>query len=246
MKSASTGCALTLVFFTMKITKHRIFEQSSASMTVERRSSALWQCRQQVRRTIFDAAQHRNPSAICVSQPHDEFSVDEDRPRECPACHDGASYPPRCGPLMRSAPSPPSPADASGAWNKPSTGSMACSRHARGYIGSRTTNPTYETVSSGTTGHAEAVQVVYDPRLDYESLLLTFWHNIDPTARDRQFCDFGSQYRSAIFYHDEAQQRLAQQSKTALETKRFDRPLETQIVPAGTFYPAEEYHQITT
>lgn len=113
-----------------------------------------------------------------------------------------------------------------------------------GYIGGRTTNPTYETVSSGTTGHAEAVQVVYDPRkLDYESLLLTFWHNIDPTARDRQFCDFGSQYRSAIFYHDEAQQRLAQQSKTALETKRFDRPLETQIVPAGTFYPAEEYHQ---
>ena len=82
-----------------------------------------------------------------------------------------------------------------------------------------------------------------DLLVDYESLLLTFWHNIDPTARDRQFCDFGSQYRSAIFYHDEAQQRLAQQSKTALETKRFDRPLETQIVPAGTFYPAEEYHQ---
>ena len=120
-------------------------------------------------------------------------------------------------------------------------------RHASGYIGGRTTNPTYETVSSGTTGHAEAVQVVYDPRkLDYESLLLTFWHNIDPTARDRQFCDFGSQYRSAIFYHDEAQQRLAQQSKTALETKRFDRPLETQIVPAGPSTRRRSTTRITT
>lgn len=113
-----------------------------------------------------------------------------------------------------------------------------------GYIGGKTRDPSYEEVSLGRTGHAEAVQVVYDPaRISYESLLITFWHNVDPIARDRQFCDIGSQYRSAIFYHDETQKRLAEESKKTLEALRFRRPLATQVAAAGTFYPAEDYHQ---
>ena len=114
-----------------------------------------------------------------------------------------------------------------------------------GYTGGRTENPTYEEVSSGTTGHAESLQVTYDStRVSYEKLLEVFWHNIDPLVRDRQFCDVGEQYRSAIFYHDEDQKRLAEESKKELEKSgRFKEPIATQIVPATVFYPAEEYHQ---
>jgi peptide-methionine (S)-S-oxide reductase len=114
-----------------------------------------------------------------------------------------------------------------------------------GYTGGHTVNPTYEEVSSGSTGHAESLQVTYDPsRVSYEKLLEVFWHNIDPLARDRQFCDSGSQYRSAIFYHDEDQKRLAEASKKDLEKSgRFKEPIATQIVAATAFYPAEEYHQ---
>ena len=112
-----------------------------------------------------------------------------------------------------------------------------------GYTGGSKVTPTCEEVSSGTTGHAEAMQVRYDPtRISYEKLLDVFWRNIDPLTADRQFCDRGRQYRSAIFYHDEEQRRLAQSSKDALDT-RFDEPIVTEIEPAGAFYPAEEYHQ---
>jgi peptide-methionine (S)-S-oxide reductase len=114
-----------------------------------------------------------------------------------------------------------------------------------GYTGGWKKDPTYEAVSSGTTGHAESVQVVYDPtRITYKKLLEVFWHNIDPVAVDRQFCDTGRQYRSAIFYHDETQHRLAEESKKALEASgRFHRPIATEIVKASTFYPAEAYPQ---
>jgi len=112
-----------------------------------------------------------------------------------------------------------------------------------GYTGGRTANPTYEQVSHGGTGHAESVEIVYDPaKVSYKKLLDVFWHNIDPLAKDRQFCDHGDQYRSAIFYHDEEQRALAEASKAADE-KRFEQPVATQIVPAGAFYKAEEYHQ---
>jgi peptide-methionine (S)-S-oxide reductase len=114
-----------------------------------------------------------------------------------------------------------------------------------GYTGGQKINPTYKEVSAGGTGHAESVQIVYDPSLiKYEKLLDVFWRNIDPTVKDRQFCDSGHQYRSAIFYHTEEQQRLALQSKTALErSKPFREPIVTEIVLADAFYPAEEYHQ---
>jgi peptide-methionine (S)-S-oxide reductase len=114
-----------------------------------------------------------------------------------------------------------------------------------GYTGGHMKNPTYEEVSAGGTGHAESVEIVYDPaRITYEKLLEVFWHNIDPTAKDRQFCDSGHQYRSAIFYHNEEQHRLALQSKAALEkSKPFKGPIVTEIVKAAEFYPAEEYHQ---
>ena len=114
-----------------------------------------------------------------------------------------------------------------------------------GYTGGRKKNPAYEEVSAGGTGHAESVQIVYDPsKIGYEQLLNRYWHNIDPTVKDRQFCDVGNQYRSAIFYHNEEQHRLAIQSKKALEqTKPFRDPVVTEIVQAGEFYPAEEYHQ---
>jgi len=114
-----------------------------------------------------------------------------------------------------------------------------------GYTGGRKPNPTYEEVSSGSTGHAESVTVVYDPKkVTYEKLLDVFWHNIDPTVKDRQFCDGGNQYRTAIFYHDEAQRKAAEASKAALEkSKPFKEPIVTEIVMAGPFYPAEEYHQ---
>jgi peptide-methionine (S)-S-oxide reductase len=114
-----------------------------------------------------------------------------------------------------------------------------------GYTGGQKKNPTYKEVSAGGTGHAEAVQVVYDPsKIRYETLLDVYWHNIDPTVKDRQFCDTGNQYRAAIFYHTEEQRRAASLSKEALEkTKPFKGPVVTGIDPAGEFYPAEEYHQ---
>jgi len=114
-----------------------------------------------------------------------------------------------------------------------------------GYTGSSVKNPTYQQVSAGGTGHAEAVQIVFDPsKTNYSKLLDIFWHNIDPTVKDRQFCDIGNQYRSGIFYHGEEQRRLAEQSKSALEkNKPFKGPVVTEITPASEFYPAEEYHQ---
>lgn len=114
-----------------------------------------------------------------------------------------------------------------------------------GYTGGQRPNPTYAEVSSGTTGHAEAVQIRYDPsQVTYAQLLEVFWRQIDPTDADGQFVDRGLQYRSAIFYHDNEQKRLAEASKLALERSgRFERPIVTEIVPAGPFYPAEEYHQ---
>jgi peptide-methionine (S)-S-oxide reductase len=114
-----------------------------------------------------------------------------------------------------------------------------------GYTGGHTRNPTYEEVSAGHTGHAEAVEMVYDPaRITYEQLLDVFWKNIDPITPNRQFCDVGSQYRSAIFYHGDEQKVLAEKSKRAIESSgRFDKPIVTEIHPAGPFYRAEEYHQ---
>jgi peptide-methionine (S)-S-oxide reductase len=114
-----------------------------------------------------------------------------------------------------------------------------------GYTGGTVKNPTYEQVSAGVTGHAEAVQIVYDPsRIGYDQLLEVFWHNTDPTVKDRQFCDVGSQYRTAIFYHGEEQRAAALKSKEALEkSKPFKEPIVTEIAMAGEFYPAEEYHQ---
>ncbi len=114
-----------------------------------------------------------------------------------------------------------------------------------GYTGGHTKDPTYEEVSAGGTGHAEAVQVTYDRRrLGYERLLDVFWRNIDPLTLDGQVCDFGSQYRTAIFFHDATQRRLAEESRRRLETSgRFQRPIVTQVVAAGEFYRAEEYHQ---
>jgi peptide-methionine (S)-S-oxide reductase len=114
-----------------------------------------------------------------------------------------------------------------------------------GYTGGQKQNPTYEEVSAGGTGHAESVQVVYDPaKVTYEKILNVFWHNIDPTTKDRQFCDVGHQYRSAIFYHTEEQHQIALQSKASLEkTRTFKEPVVTEIVQATAFYAAEDYHQ---
>jgi peptide-methionine (S)-S-oxide reductase len=112
-----------------------------------------------------------------------------------------------------------------------------------GYTGGTKKKPTYEEVSSGTTGHAEAVQITYDPRkVAYEKLLEIFWHNVDPFAPNAQFCDHGSQYRSAIFYHDEAQKKLAEKSKQDVQ-REFKQSVVTEIVRAAEFYPAEDYHQ---
>ncbi|HEX7055148.1 MAG TPA: peptide-methionine (S)-S-oxide reductase MsrA [Burkholderiales bacterium] len=114
-----------------------------------------------------------------------------------------------------------------------------------GYVGGHKANPTYEEVSSGRTGHAEAVEVRYDPtKVSYEKLLDVFWVNHDPTVTDRQFCDRGSQYRPGIFTVNEEQKRLAEASKAKWQKlKPFPQPLLTEIVPAGRFWPAEEYHQ---
>jgi peptide-methionine (S)-S-oxide reductase len=112
-----------------------------------------------------------------------------------------------------------------------------------GYTGGHTRNPSYEDVSSGSTGHAESVQVVYDPaRIGYAKILDVYWHNVDPLNPGGQFCDYGNQYRTAIFYHDAEQKRLAEESKQKV-AERFKKPIATQIVQATEFYPAEEYHQ---
>jgi peptide-methionine (S)-S-oxide reductase len=114
-----------------------------------------------------------------------------------------------------------------------------------GYTGGDKKNPTYEEVSAGGTGHAESVQILYDPsKISYEMLLQVYWHNVDPTVKDRQFCDSGHQYRSAIFYQNETQRQLALKSRNELEkNKPFKDPVVTEITQATEFYPAEEYHQ---
>lgn len=115
-----------------------------------------------------------------------------------------------------------------------------------GYTGGKEENPTYEQVSSGATGHAEAVEVVFDPdKVTYEMLLEVYWRNIDPTVENRQFCDLGRQYRTAIFFHGPAQKRAAEESKHRLQTSGVLKgaAIVTELVPAGAFWPAEEYHQ---
>ena len=114
-----------------------------------------------------------------------------------------------------------------------------------GYIGGKLTNPTYEEVCTDTTGHAEAVQVEYDPNeISYDELLKVFWSNHDPTSLNRQVPDIGNQYRSAIFFYDEEQKKTAQKSKEELEKSgKFQKRIVTEIVPAPEFYKAEEYHQ---
>lgn len=112
-----------------------------------------------------------------------------------------------------------------------------------GYTGGRTTDPTYEQVSAGRTGHAEAVEIVYDPgKVTYSQLLEVFWRNIDPLTANAQFCDVGSQYRAAIFAHDEPQRHLAEDSRRAV-AELLRKPVVTEIVTASKFWPAEDYHQ---
>jgi len=114
-----------------------------------------------------------------------------------------------------------------------------------GYMGGDLNNPSYQQVSAGGTGHAEVVQLRYDPsKITYKKLLSVFWSNIDPTTKNRQFCDRGNQYRSAIFYHNTEQQKLAEQSLAQLNiSKPFKDPIVTELTAAAAFYPAEDYHQ---
>jgi peptide-methionine (S)-S-oxide reductase len=113
-----------------------------------------------------------------------------------------------------------------------------------GYIGGSVKNPTYNQVSAGGTGHAEAVKIVFDPaKVTYAKLLDVFWRNIDPLVKDKQFCDSGDQYRSAIFYLDDEQKKLAENTKKNVEAKFAPRVVYTQIVQATTFTDAEDYHQ---
>jgi peptide-methionine (S)-S-oxide reductase len=114
-----------------------------------------------------------------------------------------------------------------------------------GYIGGKLANPTYEQVAAKLTGHAEAVEIVFDPaKVSYEKLVEHFWRTIDPTTKDAQFCDHGSPYRTAIFANDAAQLKAAQASLAALQkNKPFKEPIVTEVLPAGPFYKAEEYHQ---
>lgn len=116
---------------------------------------------------------------------------------------------------------------------------------ASGYMGGRVENPSYEQVSGGGTGHAESVEVVYDPaKVSYTRLLDAFWHNVDPVTPNAQFCDHGSQYRAVIFYQDEEQKHLAEESKRAIEqSRRLTQPIVTELTKASQFYPAEDYHQ---
>jgi peptide-methionine (S)-S-oxide reductase len=112
-----------------------------------------------------------------------------------------------------------------------------------GYTGGKVANPDYHQVSAGGTGHAEAVQVIYDPKqVSYEKLLTYYWHSVDPTVKDAQFCDHGSQYRTAIFVGNDEERKLAEASKKTVESE-LKKPIYTQIAQAGAFYPAEEYHQ---
>ena len=114
-----------------------------------------------------------------------------------------------------------------------------------GFMGGRVANPSYEEVSAGRTGHAESVEVVYDPsKVSYTKLLDAFWHNIDPITANGQFCDYGNEYRTAIFFQTDEEKRMSGLSKLAIEqSKRFQKPISTQIIKASQFYPAEEYHQ---
>jgi peptide-methionine (S)-S-oxide reductase len=114
-----------------------------------------------------------------------------------------------------------------------------------GFAGGAKAKPSYEQVSDGGTGHAESVQLIYDPaKISYERLLDIYWHHIDPLTLNAAFCDHGAQYRSIIFYQDAEQQRLAEASKQALDqSHRFSTPIVTAIQPATPFYPAEDYHQ---
>jgi len=113
-----------------------------------------------------------------------------------------------------------------------------------GYTGGSKLNPTYEEVSAGGTGHAEAVRVTYDPaQVSYEKLVDYFWHTIDPTVKDQQFCDFGNQYRSAIFWQNEDERKIAEASRAKLQASGRFKTIQTEIVAASTFYPAEDYHQ---
>mgnify|MGYP000591374676 CR=1 FL=1 len=114
-----------------------------------------------------------------------------------------------------------------------------------GYMGGRVENPSYEQVSAGGTGHAESVEVVYDPaKVSYTTLLDAFWHNVDPVTPNAQFCDHGSQYRAVIFYQGEEQKRAAEESKRAIEqSQRLTQPIVTELTKASQFYSAEEYHQ---
>ena len=113
-----------------------------------------------------------------------------------------------------------------------------------GYTGGKTANPTYQTVSAGGTGHTEAVRLTYDPRVvSYPVLLDFFWHHIDPTVKDRQFCDVGDQYRSAIYYNSPAQKTVIEASKAAILKSGVLKEIYTEIAPESTFYPAEDYHQ---
>lgn len=113
-----------------------------------------------------------------------------------------------------------------------------------GYTGGEKVNPSYQEVSSGTSGHIESLQVKYDPEVvSYQELLDVYWHTVDPTRNDGQFCDKGSQYRPVIFYHNENQQKLAEKSKEQLIATTKIKPILVEILPAKTFYPAEEYHQ---
>jgi len=116
---------------------------------------------------------------------------------------------------------------------------------AVGYMGGTLKNPTYEDVCTDKTGHAEVIQIEYDPKkISYEELLENFWGLHDPTQLNRQGPDFGTQYRSAIFYHDEKQKKIAEISKDKLmKSKKYSKPIVTEITKAGEFYKAEEYHQ---
>lgn len=114
-----------------------------------------------------------------------------------------------------------------------------------GYTGGQVENPTYEQVSAGGTGHTESIEVTYDPEeVTYKQLLDVFWRNVDPITPNAQFCDHGNQYRTGIFYHDENQKQLIDESKQRIESsKTFPESIVTEIAPATVFYPAEEYHQ---
>ena len=114
-----------------------------------------------------------------------------------------------------------------------------------GYTGGHRDNPTYEEVCAGETGHAEAIEILYDPtQINYSELLNVFWKNIDPTTLNKQFTDIGTQYRTAVFYHSEKQKQSAESSKEEMERSGiYDNPIVTEITPASTFYRAEDYHQ---